>query len=744
MKKKGFTLIELLAVIVILAIIALILTPMIQDLILNVRKSAFERSIDGILAAAEYYSIENPGSGNITFECDGVSCGDSNGHRLTFKGEVPISGIITISDSGVIAENLCNSSFCGSGSRESLSIDVGGGSTSTCDKYYSLVVAGTTWEYDFLTNNDVQTIYNFDYTGGEQKFIVPTTGTYVVETWGAEGGSASSSYRGGYGGYSKGIVKLSKGMVLYVNVGGAGIENLDLYGTQVSGGYNGGGDQNVRYTGKSDAIQYGGSGGGATHIATVSGELSALESYKGNLSSDGKYYISNQILIVAGGGGGALVLENGFNGWYSHSIGGSAAGFKDSIHEFDDSNFAASYECTAATQTSVGYCTESGSPMSSSSFGKGADGVAGAGGGFFGGHTPANLRSGGGVGYIANPSLSDKAMYCYDCEESTEANIYTISTTGDNKDSSSCPNGYASSPTTNCAKSGNGYARITLLNADTKCNPSSINSQGFIVPNTGNYKLEVWGAQGASRNATGGYGGYSTGTLVLNKGNSLYITVGGTSTTNVGGYNGGGNGSESTPYQNLGGGGGATHIATSDLGELKNYSNNRDNIVMVAGGGGGTYHYIPNTFTADGGHAGGYIGNNGNVSTMSCISQPDTAATGGSQEHAGFGNNDVETYAGSFGLGGSADEGCGAGGGGGYFGGGATYNVGCSAESGAGGSGYIGYNGLTNAKMFCYNCTEDKANASTYTESTTCTELNPTSECAKQGNGYARIIYLGN
>ena len=46
--------------------------------------------------------------------------------------------------------------------------------------------------------------------------------------------------------------------------------------------------------------------------------------------------------------------------------------------------------------------------------------------------------------------------------------------------------------------------------------------------------------------------------------------------------------------------------------------------------------------------------------------------------------------------------------------------------------------------MFCYNCTEDKANASTYTESTTCTELNPTSECAKQGNGYARITYLGN
>ncbi len=47
MKKKGFTLIELLAVIIILAIISLIVTPMISNLIQNARKAAAKNSAQG-------------------------------------------------------------------------------------------------------------------------------------------------------------------------------------------------------------------------------------------------------------------------------------------------------------------------------------------------------------------------------------------------------------------------------------------------------------------------------------------------------------------------------------------------------------------------------------------------------------------------------------------------------------------------------------------------------------------------
>lgn len=44
--------------------------------------------------------------------------------------------------------------------------------------------------------------------------------------------------------------------------------------------------------------------------------------------------------------------------------------------------------------------------------------------------------------------------------------------------------------------------------------------------------------------------------------------------------------------------------------------------------------------------------------------------------------------------------------------------------------------------MYCYNCEEDRVNESTKTYSTTCVFENPISNCAKKGNGYARITYI--
>ena len=55
--KKGFTLIELLAVIVILAIIALIATPIVLDIITDSKASAKERSIENIERAAKLYIV---------------------------------------------------------------------------------------------------------------------------------------------------------------------------------------------------------------------------------------------------------------------------------------------------------------------------------------------------------------------------------------------------------------------------------------------------------------------------------------------------------------------------------------------------------------------------------------------------------------------------------------------------------------------------------------------------------------
>ena len=53
MNKKGFTLIELLAIIVILAVIALISTPIITDTIANVRKNADKQSATSYIDTIE-------------------------------------------------------------------------------------------------------------------------------------------------------------------------------------------------------------------------------------------------------------------------------------------------------------------------------------------------------------------------------------------------------------------------------------------------------------------------------------------------------------------------------------------------------------------------------------------------------------------------------------------------------------------------------------------------------------------
>ena len=54
-RKKGFTLIELLAVIVILAIIALIATPIIVGVINDAKKNAFKDTAYGIIEAGKLY-----------------------------------------------------------------------------------------------------------------------------------------------------------------------------------------------------------------------------------------------------------------------------------------------------------------------------------------------------------------------------------------------------------------------------------------------------------------------------------------------------------------------------------------------------------------------------------------------------------------------------------------------------------------------------------------------------------------
>lgn len=268
--------------------------------------------------------------------------------------------------------------------------------------------------------------------------------------------------------------------------------------------------------------------------------------------------------------------------------------------------------------------------------------------------------------------------------------------------------------------------------------------QTFPVPYNGNYKLEVWGAQGGSSlgiaDAIGGYGGYSSGVISLNALQNLYVYVGGKglngtndATTKPGGYNGGGTKvtPDSTYYSASGGG--ATHIALVS-GLLSELSERRNDILIVAGGGGGGAGVSANYGL--GGAGGGDSGQRG-TNYKNNVGW----GAGGTQSEGGCKTNFLASgNCGSFGLGNSTSSGHGGAGGGGFYGGGSS--DGSNIGGGGGGSGYIGNSMLTNKYMYCYNCTpSDLVTSLTY--QTPNVSETPISNYAKIGNGYARITYLG-
>ena len=67
------------------------------------------------------------------------------------------------------------------------------------------------------------TVWTFEYRGAIVSFVVPVTGQYTLETWGAAGGKSGHGARGGYGGYAKGTIQLTTGQTIYIVVGGQGI-----------------------------------------------------------------------------------------------------------------------------------------------------------------------------------------------------------------------------------------------------------------------------------------------------------------------------------------------------------------------------------------------------------------------------------------------------------------------------------------------------------------------------------------
>jgi len=262
--------------------------------------------------------------------------------------------------------------------------------------------------------------------------------------WGASGYTYDSTYHGGYGGYSTGIQNASKNTVDYINVGQLGFGTCTANSTY-GPTYNGADQQTLdSSTSQSVYNRCSGAGGGATHIATVSGVLKNLSSYK----DTGGTNISKEILIVAGGGGGSHASIGAWTCAARKYIGGNAGGYQSSIGT--DQNGENGNKSYNATQTS-GYAFGLGGAKTPNIGSSG-------GGGWYGGYTTGECAGGGGgSGYIASSNLIStssitKHMTCYSCTTSSVAATRTNSNTN-----------VSATATADYSKTGNGYAKITYL-----------------------------------------------------------------------------------------------------------------------------------------------------------------------------------------------------------------------------------------------------------------------------------------
>ena len=439
MKQKGFTLIELLAVIVILAIIALIAVPVILNVIEKSKIGAAEQSAQGYVDAVEKQIVTNKVKNENLIEEGEYTKSQLDEKNVKIKGEIT-DAVLVVGEKGRVTQGR----FCING----YSIDYDGKkATKNSEANYCNEINSILNICPYEENQ----VFNFDYTGDIQEFNPECEGNYKLEVWGAQGGGSNTSGSAvntdqpthiGLGGYSVGVKNLEKNEKIYIYVGGQG--NVECNATNtINGGWNGGGSGH----GYGNAAHCNGGGGGATDIRTKRAEVT-YQNYS--------YYTNdteslNSRIIVAGGGGGMgqSVSSPGF--------GGHGGGYKGEDGGYNSTKNYNSRGSTGATQSS-GYALGYGG----SGYQGGTSCQGGAGGGFYGGNASTtnecnNNGGGGGSGYIGGVTSNSsygivKQMTCYSCSTNSSDDLKTTTTSN-----------YSQDATSNYAKSGNGYARITYL-----------------------------------------------------------------------------------------------------------------------------------------------------------------------------------------------------------------------------------------------------------------------------------------
>ncbi len=339
----------------------------------------------------------------------------------------------------------------------------------------------------------------FTYTGDYYSWTAPTTGTYDLKVWGAQGGNdaKNSSIKGGRGGYAAGTVSLSAGTQLHIYVGGQG-------------------------SGCSSSSWGSSGGGGGTDIRLVSGA-----------TNDSASLLSR--IIVAGGGGG----RHGTNYENAVSLGNDGGG--STAPTFT----ANGYTITGATQTasgtspypsnvvagSFGFASPSAYSNTCSVGGwnggaRGTDGWAngGGGGGWYGGVTSWPTGSGG-SGYVLTSSSHKPASY-------SPGSSYWLTNTTLTAGNASMPD--PSGVGTITGREGHGIATIKYLNVPTPSLSASVASptnQSSSIVFTANYAETVTGIDISDFQLTGTSTGWTLTSMTAFSATQYRVTATGSSVT---------------------------------------------------------------------------------------------------------------------------------------------------------------------------------------------------------------------
>lgn len=237
----------------------------------------------------------------------------------------------------------------------------------------------------------------------EQLYVVPKTGKYKIELWGAGGGNAyalANRYnKAGKGAYTSGIINLKKGEKLYFYVGSKGEDSkiiedwnrLTIFyypSSGGAGGYNGGG------TGAFDPqTDAGGGGGGATDVRLLPGKWNDFDSLK------------SRIMVAGAGGGMSRYFHAPDSGGNGLGRGGNAGVLQgenaSTYYETDEKTYNYGSTQTGGYQFGIGqngiYCETS------------SNGLGGGAGGYYGSYTgycPSEMfwmptGAGGGSSYVS-------------------------------------------------------------------------------------------------------------------------------------------------------------------------------------------------------------------------------------------------------------------------------------------------------------------------------------------------------